>query len=181
MPDPYFNSRELHFLNSLALPETGFLLHVNCGAGEGLAQFHELRPRLDLQGIEPSGALRAAFGRSTDHRFSACVWDQDYEGDAGTLDVIYLSGMESAEARNARLLQKHFDRYWKLLVDGGFLLIEVSFADDDETPTLDGEANRVPWLEKNLQKIATGKMVLTWFPVSSKERGILSLQKGGAR
>ncbi len=177
MSKPYFNSQELDFLKSLPIPETGYLLQTNCGAGEALAQFHELRPRLDLQGVEPSDSLREAFGRHSGHSFSACVWKEESQEEAESYDVIYLSGMKVGDVREPASFKELLDRYRPLLVEGGFLLIEISFANDHGVTSLD----RVPWLEKNLQQIDPGEMAMAWHPVPSKERGILSLWKGGSR
>lgn len=96
-------------------------------------------------------------------------------------DVICLSGKKASDVRERNLLKSHLERYWPLLAEGGFLMIEVSFADDHGVPPLDWEDNHVPWLEKNLQEINPGGMTIVWLPVPSRERGILALQKGGPR
>lgn len=181
MSEPHFNARELDFLKSLPLPKSGLLMQVNCGAGEVLSQFHALYPGLDLEGIEPSAALREAFAQSSDSSFSACLWKEEYQEEAGSYDVICLSQKEACDLRKVSRLRKELDHYWPLLSEGGCLLIEVSFVDDTSSPPLDWEADRVPWLEKNLQLIDLGRMLINWFPVPEKERGILALQKGGLR
>lgn len=181
MSKSYFNARELDFLKSLPLPKSGLLMQVNCGAGEGLSQFHTLCPGLDLEGIEPSAALREAFAQSSDTSFSVCLWKEEYQEEAGSYDVICLSQKEACDLREVSRLRKELDHYWPLLAEGGCLLIEASFVGDTSSPSLDGEADRVPWLEKNLKLIELGKMVITWFPVLERERGILALQKGGPR